>query len=355
VTRRTLAFVLIAAAIAPLAAFRQSARAGSANSGYSVNQENGIVRLEDRSAGIRVSILPSVGNIAFEMLVRGQNILHWPYVSTDAFTAKPGMSGIPFMGPWANRLDEQAFYANGTRYAFDMSLGNVRGAIPIHGFLTTTDRWQVVEAKTDATAAWTTSRLEFFKQPAWMKQWPFAHTIDMTYRLRNGSLEVRTTITNMAAEPMPIAVGFHPYFRLPDASRDDWRLSLGARTHWLLAPTKLPTGETEPMAPALAEAAGAPLRSLDLDDVYADLVRDARGVARMTLRGRSQRLDVDLDPQFKAVVIWAPAQSPFMCIEPMAGVTNALNLAQRGRYSELQSVAAGATWQASFWVTPSGF
>ena len=30
------------------------------------------------------------------------------------------MSGIPFMGPWANRLDEQAFYANGRKYAFDM-------------------------------------------------------------------------------------------------------------------------------------------------------------------------------------------------------------------------------------------
>ena len=79
------------------------------------------------------------------------------------------------MGPWINRLDEQAFYANGKRYAFDMSLGNVRGAIPIHGFLTTTDQWQVVELKA-TRQAWATSRLEFYRQPAWMKQWPFAHT-----------------------------------------------------------------------------------------------------------------------------------------------------------------------------------
>jgi aldose 1-epimerase len=355
VIRRTLAVVLAIAATVPVAAFRQSARSRADEAGYAVAQENGVFRLEDRSAGLRVSILPSVGNIAFEMLVRGQNVLHWPYASVDAFTAKPGMSGIPFVAPWANRLDEQAFYANGTRYAFDMSLGNVRGAIPIHGFLTTTDRWRLVEARADATAAWMSSRLEFFTHPAWMKQWPFAHTIDMTYRVRNGSLEVMTSITNIGAEPMPIAIGFHPYFRLPDAPRDDWRLSLGARTHWLLASTKLPTGETEPIAPALAAAAGAPLGGMDLDDVYADLVRDARGIARMTVRGRSQRLDVDLDPQFKAVVVWAPAQAPFLCIEPMAGVTNALNLAQRGRYSELQSVAAGKTWRASFWITPSGF
>ena len=36
---------------------------------------------------------------------------------------QPSMSGIPFVGPWANRLDEQAFYANGKRYPFDMELG----------------------------------------------------------------------------------------------------------------------------------------------------------------------------------------------------------------------------------------
>ena len=64
------------------------------------------------------------------------------------------MSGIPFLGPWANRLDEQAFYANGKRYAFDMDLGNVRGAIPIHGFLTTNNKWKVVEEKADGGATW---------------------------------------------------------------------------------------------------------------------------------------------------------------------------------------------------------
>ena len=46
-----------------------------------------------------------------------------------------------------------------------MALGNVRGAIPIHGFLTTNPHWQLVEAKADASSAWVTSRLEFY-QPA---------------------------------------------------------------------------------------------------------------------------------------------------------------------------------------------
>ena len=41
--------------------------------------------------------------------------------------------------------------------------------------------------------------------------------------------------------------------------------------------------------------------------------------------------------------------------EPMAGIANALNLAQRGVYKELQSIAPGETWRESFWVRPSGF
>ena len=35
--------------------------------------------------------------------------------------------------------------------------------------------------------------------------------------------------------------------------------------------------------------------------------------------------------------------------------TNALNLAHRGVYKELQSVAPGAAWHESFWVKPTGF
>src|SRR5437879_6050568 len=142
------------------------------------------VVLEDTKSQTVVSILPAVGNIAFSMKVKGQDILRWPYASIEDFKARPALSGIPFVGPCANRLDEQAFYANGKRYAFDMDLGNVRGAIPTHGFLTGTAQapviWDVVEVKADNNAAWVTSRLEFASNPNWIKQFPFAHTLEMT-------------------------------------------------------------------------------------------------------------------------------------------------------------------------------
>jgi aldose 1-epimerase len=332
---------------------------------YGARQEGDVVSLTDDKAQVSVSILPAVGNIAFDMTVRGHKILRWPYASLADFKAKPGLNGIPFMAPWANRLDEQAFYANGKRYAFDMELGNVRGAIPIHGFLSFVE-WTVVEAKADRSSAWVTSRLEVYRQPMWMKQFPFAHTITMTYRLQGGVLEVQTRIENLSREPMPVSIGYHPYFQLTDSPRDEWTISVGARTHWLLAQNKVPTGETQPIASFFPNSASAALKDYDLDHVFGDLVRDGSGRATMTVKGKSQQLDVVVGPNYRAMVMYAPkpaaggqpgsAQSRnFICFEPMAAITNAMNLAHKGLYKELQSIPPGGTWQESFWIRASGF
>ena len=321
---------------------------------YDARRNGDVVQLEDKKNETVVSIITSVGMMAYEMKVKGQNVLRFPFKSIDEFKVKPaGLHGIPLLAPWANRLDEQAFYANGKRYAFDMSLGNVTGAIPIHGFMSRTDQWQVVDVKADGKAAWVTSRLDTSKQADWMKQWPFAHTIDMTYRLSEGTLEVETTIANMSAEPMPVSVGFHPYFQLTDSPRDEWTISVGARTHLKLTPNKLPTGETEPIGAPYT--GGVPLRGYDIDDGFSDLVRDGQGRATMSVIGRSQRIDVRFGPNYRAAVVWSLQPHTFICFEPMAAITNALNLAQKGLYKELQSIAPGGTWRESFWISPTGF
>ena len=252
---------------------------------------------------IVVSIAPSAGNVVFEMQVKGRKVLHFPYASLEEFKARPGLAGIPFLAPWANRLDEQAFYANGRKYAFDMALGNVRGAHPIHGFLSAASQWEIVEANADRASAWVTSRLEFFRQPAWMAQFPFAHTIEMTHRLQDGALEITAALHNLSAEPMPVAIGFHPYFTLSDSARDEWIISLGARTEWVLAPDKIPTGETRPIEQRFPNPGAARLRDHDLDHVFADLVRDASGRAVMSLQGASQKLDVIFGPNYRAAVV----------------------------------------------------
>jgi aldose 1-epimerase len=274
------------------------------------------------------------------MTVNGHNIL--------------GPLGIPFLAPWANRLDEQAFYANGKRYTLNMGLGNVRGAHPIHGFLSAAV-WEVVEAKADESAAWVTSRLDFVRQPDWMAQFPFAHTMVMTHRLRDGVLDITVALQNLSAEPMPVAIGFHPYFRLTDAPRDAWTIALDARTEWVLADDKIPTGATQPIERRFPNPRAAPLRDHDLDHVFGDLIRDSSGRATMTVSGASQKIDVGFGSNYRAAVVYAPKGRDFICFEPMAGITDAMNLAQRGLYKDVQYIPPGGYWKETFWVHPTGF
>jgi aldose 1-epimerase len=322
---------------------------------YAVDRRTDIVQLDDPRSQTVVSIVTSVGNIAYEMNVKGQNILRFPFSSIEEFKSRPaGLHGIPLLAPWANRLDEEAFYANGRRHAFDMELGNVNGPIPIHGFMSRTDRWQIVDAGADTRSAWVTSRLDASAQQAWMAQFPFAHTIEMTYRLQDGTLEVMTTITSMAADPMPVSIGYHPYFQLSDSPRDEWTISIPAHTRWVLSNLKLPTGETDAAINLFPDGRGI-LRDYSLDDVFSDLVGDAQGRSTATVKGKAQQIDLIQGPRFRALAIYSPNASNFICFEPMAGITNAMNLAHKGVYNELQYIQPGETWQESFWVKPSGF
>jgi aldose 1-epimerase len=385
-------------ALALLAALLAAPSLAGAQARYSVKTMGDVVQLRDTKTETVVSVLTPVSN-AYEMVVKGENVLRMSVTSVDEMRARPGLNGVPLLAPFANRLDQQAFYANGKKYNFDMELGNVRGAIPIHGYLSGASEWKVVEAKADGSGAWVTTKLDFYRNPQYMKQFPFAHTLTMTYKLADGALEVRTRIDNLSVEPMPVSIGYHPYFQLTDSNRNDWTLNVGAKTHWLLNATKTPTGETEPAATFFGgDQHAVPMSRFatrEIDDIFTDLERDAQGRATVSFSGPKQSVAVVFGPKYKTALIYstpapppprpagapsargrpaaprpvstgpavplsakndaAPPERGFVAIEPMVGITNAMNLAQTGAYKDLQSVAPGGSWQESFWIRLSGY
>jgi aldose 1-epimerase len=314
-----------------------------------------IVRLADASHGVEVSILPSVGNTAYRMTVHGKDVLYFPSADLSEHLKNPKLGGIPFLAPWADLLDEQAFWANGKRYGFNMSLGNVRGERPIHGLLAYSPLWQVTEVAADARSTHVTSRLEFWKYPDLMAQWPFAHEYEVTYRLADGVLEVKTTITNLSADAMPVAIGFHPFFQIPDVPRDEWVAHLAARVHVAADEHQIPTGEMRP----LDIPNPLPLRGKTLDDGFTDLERDAEGRAHFSIESGGKTVEILFGPKYRVATIYLPAPPPgemreFICFEPLAAIISGVNLAQKGKYSELQTVPAAGKWAESFWIRTSG-
>lgn len=312
-----------------------------------------IVQLADRSHATEVSIVPSIGNIAYSMTVHGKNVLWSPFKSLTEMKSNPALCGVPFLAPWANRLDQDAFYANGKKYLLNPDLGNIRrdqNQKPIHGLLLFSSYWKVVKLEADDKSARVTSRLEFWRYPELMAQFPFAHAIEMTYRLAAGALEVETLVENHASDPMPVGIGYHPYFQIPGTPRDQWKVHVAAREHLELSPLLIPTGERTPVS--LPDP--VPLATTPLDDVFSDLVRGSDNRAAFWMEAGGKKVSVIYGQKYTVAVIYAPPGKDFLCFEPMSAITNAFNLAHAGVYKELQSIPPGGTWRESFWIQASG-
>ena len=180
-----------------------------------------------------------------------------------------------------------------------------------------------------------------------MAQFPFAHTIEMTHRLSGGVLEVQTAIENCSTEPMPLCIGFHPWYQIPDCSRDLWTLHLPVRRHYTLSSSLVPTGETEPAA--LPDA--FPLAGCKIDDVFDGVNPDDE----FWVEGEGHRVSVRFGPKFTAAIVYAPQTQNVVCFEPMTAITNAFNLAHSGAYKDAQAIQPGETWTESFWIRATGF
>jgi aldose 1-epimerase len=309
-----------------------------------------VLRLTDDAHHIQVSIAPSIGNIAYEMIVNGQPILLPPPASLPEWKAKPSQAGIPFLAPWANRLDGDAYWANGKKYLLNPDVVGLRrdpNGLPIHGLLLFASGWKVVTLTADRESAQATSRLEFWKHPEWMAQFPFANAIEMTYRLSAGVLEVRTAIENLSSETMPLSVGFHCWYQIPNVPRDHWKTHVPVRDHFTLSDKLTPTGATTPAK--LDDPTS--LAGRQLDDVFGGIAPNDE----FWVEGDGRRISVRFGPKYPIAVVYAPQARNIICFEPMTGITNAFNLAHEGLYKELQSIPAGGKWEESFWIRPTGF
>lgn len=310
-----------------------------------------VYRLADEKSKIEVTIAPSIGNIAYSMKVAGTEIFWSPYKSPAELKAKPQMLGNPFLAPWANRIEGMSYWANGSQYSLNPHLGNLRmdgNKNPIHGLVTFTDAWKVVESASSNGAL--VSRLEMSRNPKILAQFPFPHAITMTYRLHEGALQVITEIENLGTEAMPVAIGYHPYYQLP-GGRDAWTVRIPAQEHLELSPTLIPTGRREKLNAPL----DLPLRGNKQDDVYTSLVRNASGNAEFWVTNGKQKLSFLFGPKYPVGVVYAPPGRDFVCFEPMAAITDAFNQHHKGQYPDLQTIPPGTTWREVWSIQPTGF
>ena len=221
--------------------------------------------------------------------------------------------------PWPNRLQDGSYEFDGRRHQLPLNEPERRNAI--HGLV----RW----------ATWTVAEQEPHR--AVMKHllyprpgYPFTLGISVEYALSDSGLRVRTTATNLGADPCPYGSGAHPYLTLGTEPIDHLTLRVPARSILQADDRGLPVGSETVDDTEYDFQKPRRIGSTRLDDAFTDLKRDQDGLARVELRDPHRGMHVSLwvDRSYPYLMIFSGDSIPnfnrrSLAIEPMTCPPNA--------------------------------
>jgi aldose 1-epimerase len=154
--------------------------------------------------------------------------------------------------------------------------------------------------------------------------WLSRAMVTASAEMRASDLTLSVTAENVGDAPLPIGIGWHPYFVIPSGRREQARVHLPARRRALVTnyDDVFPTGESEDVAGTphdFTADGGAPLGPQYFDDCFTDLVKTPEGETRVEISdpasGYRVRLTA-LSPHVRALQLYAPPDQPFVVIEP---------------------------------------
>ncbi len=226
-----------------------------------------------------ISVAPGRGAHVTGLTVDGRDLLYMDRATFED-PAKNVRGGIPILFPFAGRLADDRFLPAGT-------------TIPQHGF-GRNRAWTV--AGQDAR----TVVLALEPDAAAKAVYPYDFRAEQTCRIIPRGLLVELRIRNRGASPLPVAPGWHPYFRCPSARKPEIAGSVPG-----LTPDKFPNNREFDFGLPAPTAGAATFQIPDLGT-----------------------LALSWSPNLQHLQFWSPAGKDFVCIEPFTGPTDAINRAE---------------------------
>jgi len=138
--------------------------------------------------------------------------------------------------------------------------------------------------------------------------WPFAFDSSQAFRLEADALELSLSVTNRAAHPAPLGLGWHPFF----VKRARSRIAFSATGRWEMDADKLPTHRTAS-------------RGLDGDCAALDVDNCFDGWDG-TVHLRDEVLHTRLSSNLGRLVVFTNDRRDFIAVEPVSHVNNAINM-----------------------------
>lgn len=231
-----------------------------------------------------------------------------------------GGRGQPLL-PWPNRLADGRYQWDGQQ--LQLPIDELTRRTASHG-LTRWLNWTVAARSPSSV----TMRQVLHPRPGY----PFGLDVEIDYELSETGLSVRTRAHNYGPRALPFGLGFHPYLTAGTLSIDQALLHLPAREVLEVDERLLPSGVRRQVAGTQLDFRDARLiGTRTIDHCFADLDRDADGLARVSLSAPDDGALVVLwlDASFKYVQVFSgdtlaeDRRRQGLAIEPMTCPPNA--------------------------------
>ncbi|GHG65169.1 aldose epimerase [Comamonas sp. JC664] len=240
--------------------------------------------------GCRVEVIPSRGAIVTRMHVDGDELLYLDE-ATVADPAKNVRGGIPVLFPIAGPLPGDTYSVEGRSYS-----------LPQHGFARKLP-WQVRQAEASRLVVTLSSSEET------LRHFPWRFEAQLRFSLVGTRLTLEFEVENQDTRPLPLHLGFHPYFRVPDAAKSQARVDTDATRAW-----------------DNRRGQDVAFTGLDLTEEEVDLHLKDHSQPGTTL-GRGPGLEpirLSWSPEYRVLVVWTLHGKDFVCVEPWTAAKGAL-------------------------------
>lgn len=266
-----------------------------------------------------LDISPAIGGAITRFACGGRDILRR---TSPGITEVLETSCFPLV-PFANRIENGVLHFQGREIKLQRNMGD--HPHPLHGY-GWRSAWRVEAVSREAAT------LVFDYRSG---DWPWSFTAEQTFSLGGDGLEARLSIRSRDAHPMPVSLGFHPYFPRQAGTR----LTASVEGMWkgdaLMIPTELVDG-----SPLVDLAHGALVDKAPFVD---NCFTGWRSPARIDQPDGGLAVTLEASPECSFFHIYIPVGQTFFCAEPVTAMPNAFNRSEPASVTGSRILAPGAS------------
>jgi galactose mutarotase-like enzyme len=245
-----------------------------------------LIQNEDRS--IKAEILPDYGGMVVRLQVDGHDVL---YFDETGITDSPLTSGgIPVLFPFAGKTKNDTYEIGGKKFY-----------MPMHG-LVKNRSFAIKDLSGSSITLWIKE-----DETILSRNYPFFHTLEITYQIKKDTLVITARVENHSQQPMPHAIGWHPYFKASDGKQI--KLTHYMEIHYDYVHLK------DFEAPESIEL------NKDWDDVFCQPQRGEYSLVN-TLDGYKVRCI--MDKAYRTIVVYT-GKPGSVCVEPWCGIPDSIH------------------------------